>query len=336
MSLPRQRTFPKPLQTIFLLFVGTFIVKTLVTLPCWELDSALGSLGHVDWSRFAYVQYATSTSHICNSLMIFESLDRLQAKADRVMIYPVEYSLEESDNKVASHLLRKARDQYNVKLVPAEIQSRASGDVTWASSFTKLLAFNQTQYDRVLSLDSDATVLQHMDELFLMQPCPVAMPLAYWRSANDSFMTSALMLVTPSTTEFGRVMNATQRSDETIYDMEIMNNLYQDRALVIPHDPYILLTGEFRSSDHANYLGEGNNNWNPDDVLQKAKYLHFSDWPVPKPASEPSDYILKEKQPSCHSNPITGELDDCRDRDRWLEFYADYSRRREEICGLDV
>lgn len=115
-----------------------------------------------------------------------------------------------------------------------------------------------------------------------MQPCPVAMPLAYWRSANDSFMTSALMLVTPSTTEFGRVMNATQRSDETIYDMEIMNNLYQDRALVIPHDPYILLTGEFRSSDHANYLGEGNNNWNPDDVLQKAKYLHFSDWPVPK------------------------------------------------------
>lgn len=31
---------------------------------------------------------------------------------------------------------------------------------TWADSFTKLLAFNQTQYDRVLSLDSDATLLQ--------------------------------------------------------------------------------------------------------------------------------------------------------------------------------
>lgn len=44
------------------------------------------------------------------------------------MIYPVEYSLEESDNRAASHLLRKARDQYKVKLVPAEIQSRASGD----------------------------------------------------------------------------------------------------------------------------------------------------------------------------------------------------------------
>lgn len=30
----------------------------------------------------------------------------------------------------------------------------------WAESFTKLLAFNQKQYDRVLSLDSDATILQ--------------------------------------------------------------------------------------------------------------------------------------------------------------------------------
>jgi len=31
---------------------------------------------------------------------------------------------------------------------------------TWAESYTKLLAFNQTDYDRVLSLDSDSTVLQ--------------------------------------------------------------------------------------------------------------------------------------------------------------------------------
>lgn len=128
MGRPRQRSLPKPLHTIFLLLVGTFIVKTLLNLPSWHLDSALGSIDHVDWSRFAYVQYATSTSHICNSLMIFEALDRLHAKADRVMIYPVEYSLGEDDNTPASHLLRKARDEYNVKLVPAEIQSRASGD----------------------------------------------------------------------------------------------------------------------------------------------------------------------------------------------------------------
>jgi len=51
---------------------------------------------------------------------------------------------------------------------------------TWSDSYTKLLAFNQTQYDRVLSLDSDSTVLKPMDELFLLPDCPVAMPRAYW------------------------------------------------------------------------------------------------------------------------------------------------------------
>lgn len=30
----------------------------------------------------------------------------------------------------------------------------------WAKSYTKLLAFNQTEYDRVLNLDSDATISQ--------------------------------------------------------------------------------------------------------------------------------------------------------------------------------
>lgn len=48
--------------------------------------------------------------------------------------------------------------------VAVEIQSEAdfamSPLVGWSKSYTKLLAFNLTDYDRVLHLDSDATVLQ--------------------------------------------------------------------------------------------------------------------------------------------------------------------------------
>lgn len=32
--------------------------------------------------------------------------------------------------------------------------------VVWSKSYTKLLAFTLTEYDRVLHLDSDATILQ--------------------------------------------------------------------------------------------------------------------------------------------------------------------------------
>ena len=35
-----------------------------------------------------------------------------------------------------------------------------AAEPTWAESYTKLLAFNQTQYERVLMLDSDATLLK--------------------------------------------------------------------------------------------------------------------------------------------------------------------------------
>jgi alpha-N-acetylglucosamine transferase len=115
---------------------------------------------NVDWSRYAYIQYITDSTYLCNSLMIFESLHRLGSKAERLMMYPDEWStsLESPD----AELLRKARDQYNVRLQPVRIQ-RLEGDITWGESFTKLLAFNQTQYQRVISLDSDANVLQVSD-----------------------------------------------------------------------------------------------------------------------------------------------------------------------------
>lgn len=117
--------------------------------------------GSVDWSQFAYCQYVTNEAYLCNSLMIFEALVRLEAKAERVMLYPEEWMV--GDSSSAGKLLAKARDEYGVALVPIHVQ-RFAGEPTWAESFTKLLAFNQTQYKRVLSLDSDATVLQVLDQ----------------------------------------------------------------------------------------------------------------------------------------------------------------------------
>jgi len=97
--------------------------------------------------------------------MIFESLDRVGAKASKVMMYPQGWNVSGSDH--TSGLLREARDSYGVQLSPIQVQ-HLEGDTTWADSFTKLLAFNQTQFKRVLSLDSDATVLQSMDELAIL------------------------------------------------------------------------------------------------------------------------------------------------------------------------
>lgn len=121
-----------------------------------ETTSSAAS-GDVDWSQYAYFQYVTNADYLCNSLMIFESLHRLESKASRVMLYPQEWTADMGSGE--GRLLLKAHDEFHVHLHPVAVQHLPEVS-TWADSLTKLLAFNQTQYKRVLSLDSDATVLQ--------------------------------------------------------------------------------------------------------------------------------------------------------------------------------
>lgn len=196
---------------------------------------------------------------------------------------------------------------------------------TWEESYTKLLAFNQTQYDRVLSLDSDATVLQSMDELFLLAPSPIAMPRAYWldQSNTASALSSQLMLVEPSTEQFELISKAIESAPRGQYDMEIVNNIYKDTAQIIPHRPYDLLTQTFRGVETAKYLGNDEEKWNPDKILEEAKYLHFSDWPVRK-----KPWLKwKEKELECDDETS------CRSNELWLHFYSDFAKRRLVSCS---
>jgi hypothetical protein len=93
----------------------------------------------INWSRYAYVQYVTNTAYLCNSVMLFEILHRLGSKADRLMMYPSSFAVDGSTSE-ESKLLRKARDQYGVKLMPIEIQRRASGDSKWTVQIIPMVA----------------------------------------------------------------------------------------------------------------------------------------------------------------------------------------------------
>ncbi|KAK8070057.1 hypothetical protein PG994_006673 [Apiospora phragmitis] len=276
---------------------------------------------HVDWSKYAYTQYVTNSAYLCNSVMIFETLFRLKSKADRVMLYPEHMMADPASTEGTSddqRLLIKARDVYGVKLVPVSVQRRDGADATWAESFTKLLAFNQTQYARVLNVDSDSTILQHMDELFLSPASP------------HKILSSQLMLVQPSAAEFDRVMQKMEVAGVDDYDMEIVNQLYVDQAMILPHRPYDLLTGEFRGDDHEKYLGTDREEWDPVKVYNEAKFLHFSDYPAPSPWISAGAIRLKH-QPKCVKK---GGQEDCSARELWNGFYTDFATRRKNgECG---
>lgn len=139
-------------------------------------------LNAVDWSKFAYVLYATSSSHMCNSMMIFAELRKFHTRADLVLLVKREYLLDPQKFPHEHGVLTEFAHDYNVFLKPTTITQIGGDDVDiWKSSFTKLMVFNETQYDRIIYLDADAIVLQgNMDELFFLPPVKLAVPTAYW------------------------------------------------------------------------------------------------------------------------------------------------------------
>lgn len=170
-----------------------------------------------------------------------------------------------------------------------------------------------------------------MDELFLLPPSPVAIPRAYWMDPKDHVLSSLLVLIQPSEMEVSRINAAIEASKDNDYDMEIINQLYSDSAMIIPHRQYALLTGEFRRKTHKQYLGNNVEEFDPHRILKEAKFLHFSDWPVPKPWIIPKDAILDVNQPPCVQDPISLQVD-CTAQEIWLEFYHDFAKRRK-VCS---
>ncbi|KAJ5741149.1 Glucose N-acetyltransferase 1 [Penicillium malachiteum] len=304
----------------------------------------------VDWSRYAYTQYATSETYLCNCLMVFEALERLGSKADRILFYPQEWDLIiENDGDRTSQLLVMAKEEYNVQMRPIFIdgvrppEDRGPAQASWDTSTAKLSAFALLEYERVIHLDSDMTLLQHMDELFFLPKASVAMPRAYWLLPETKILSSLIAVIEPSYLEFTTLRDASKPAvygqidvnlTDGRFDMELLNSRFGDNAMVLPHRQYGLISSEFRLKDHWRYLGNAQEEWNPDKILSEAKFVHFSDWPLPKPWTMWQPSQLAELQPACDNNPGTPEESGCRDREVWKGLYDDFRRRRKAICKL--
>jgi hypothetical protein len=55
--------------------------------------------------------------------MILEALHRYGAKADRIMMFPEGWQINATDLGIKERVLTQARDLYQTKLIPIEVQS---------------------------------------------------------------------------------------------------------------------------------------------------------------------------------------------------------------------
>ncbi|KAH3681676.1 hypothetical protein WICPIJ_007364 [Wickerhamomyces pijperi] len=138
----------------------------------------------VNWSKYAYVLYATSGAHLCNSFMVFSELRKYGSKADMVLIVNEDFLNKPDDYPQEYKELTEMKDKLQLKYSPVKPITIDSNEAMkiWVSSYTKLLVFGETSYDRIIYMDADSVLLQqkHLDELFFLPPCQVATPAAYW------------------------------------------------------------------------------------------------------------------------------------------------------------
>lgn len=255
---------------------------------------------NVTWRDFAYLTFATQVEDLCSSVMMVEALHRLGAKAERAILYSTDLEGAEA------RLLRKAREKYGAVLQPV------TGE-------TEMLAFNQTQYQRILVPDSDSTILRPMDELFLLPSTPVAMPRAYWK---ENALFDALTLITPSTTLYELIQNARAESEES--NADLLSRVFGSSIMVFPHRDYALVTQEFRKEDHAAYLGQQTEAWDAEKGVEDAKFVLFNDV---KPWEPISQEEMEGMRPKCKQEGSMEE--DCKDREVWERLYRDFRERRK-------
>lgn len=207
---------------------------------------------------------------------------------------------------------------------------------TWDKTVTKFMAFSLAYYDRVIALDSDVTLLQNLDELFLLPETPIAMPRAHWADSKPWPLSSMLMVIKPDQDEFEKFRHRIGEGGNEMlvkaerFDMEIVNERFEDNAMVLPHRPYALVTSEFRRHHHTAYLGSETETWDAEMVYKEAKLVHFSDWPLPKPWIMWPQRGLEEMQPDCGGS----HEESCAERRIWKQLYDDFRHRRKDICKL--
>jgi hypothetical protein len=114
------------------------------------------------------------------------------------------------------------------------------------------------------------------------------------------------------------------------FDMEIINERFEESALVLPHRPYALRTAEFTRHDHSDYLGGANETWDAEKVYKEGKIVQFSDRPLPSPMVMWSEESLRDMQPDCGGS----HEGTCAERRIWKGLYDDFRKRRRDVCKL--
>lgn len=343
----RRKVFSKQFYPVIFFFTFSFILLFYYThhvhIPI-EVVSLPQHTANINdpannWKGLAHVQYVVSPEDLCKAVMLFSQLKEVSSLASRVLVYPSDWRLNANANRDAksngdyiARVLRYAAEEFSVLLNPTDALREDSSRTIWRQPYAKFLAYNLTQYDRVIVLGTESIVLNSMDELFFLPPTPLAMPYVYWSKPAGWRLSNQIMLIQPSSTDFSMIEETIKNANPDETDMGIVYKLYNDKLMRIPQRPYHILSEEFRLKEdrHSRYLGTSKEKWDPGEILRQTKLVHFFDPPIPEPWVA-SKKTLQAYIPKCLAMPY--RRFNCGNRDAWIRFYSDYKNRKKNVCG---
>lgn len=138
----------------------------------------------IDWNKFAYVFYATSPSRLLPIFINVKQLRKLKTRAQIQIICSFDINMRVKDpieNLRLTNMVKLLKERYasDFHVVEPIISKYDKDSRNWADSFTKLYAFSLVAFDRVIYVDADSVILKSMDQLFLLPPALLVIPLNY-------------------------------------------------------------------------------------------------------------------------------------------------------------
>ncbi len=241
-------------------------------------DQHLDHRQHSIGARHAYVFYVTADAYACGAAVVVRQLKRLGSKKEFLILYPA--------GLVSSQAMAILEHEGATTRTVPDLKLAASVHRYYAHVLVKLRVFQQVDYDRILFLDSDVSVVANLDHLFDVKLAPtqrLAAPLNYY-SDTRRFM-PWLMVVEPSLDAWASIeakyltaswRNMRLNGKNYLFDGDILNLEFMgDASLKLPPQ-YAVLNSEYCTGNHAYHLLQDN-----DPSFAPTGAVHYSCWQKP-------------------------------------------------------
>ncbi|EEY70600.1 cleavage induced conserved hypothetical protein [Phytophthora infestans T30-4] len=276
-----------------------------------DQDMASQMTQQVDLKPFAYFFYVTSNTYACAAMQFIHHLvDDLKMNSSRIDVVVLHTS------HVDARFLHKLQERQHVRTMIVDSVQADAAEPTWKESLTKLRAFQDWGYNRVVFIDADAVPLANLDHLFDLPPATLYAPTAYW--IEQPFFASTLLVIEPSDAIFNDIIQwARARGAAAGFDMDILNTYFADSVRYLP-GVYTVLNSDFRRAPtERSTLFE-----TTAELKEKTQLVHFSCKPD-------ASYGKPWNWPSHDLSSLDGQRFD----PLFRQLFVEYWRGEQELCA---